>query len=216
MLVRIEGPRVCLTFDDGPDPDFTPAVLEILAARGCRASFFVLGEAAARWPELVRRIACEGHSLGNHTYTHPRGRALDAARARAEIERCQRQIETLCGFRPLWFRPPYGSRNRHLRDAAQRLGLITVLWSRSAIDWGIFGTQRGIARRLRRIAPGDIVLMHDGRRRHNRPAPLLALLPALLDRLRERGIEPVSLDQYAQNPAGHIRQAAHGPLSHTG
>lgn len=202
VLRRIDGARVCLTFDDGPDPCHTPRLLDILAQHGCRASFFVLGEAAERWPRLVRRVVKEGHSLGSHSYRHRRGWSMTPAAARREVERSQQVLEDIAGRSPCWFRPPQGSLNRVMLGEAARLGMETVLWSRSAIDWGPLGSPRGIARRLHRVDAGDIVLLHDARRRHNRPDVTAALLPGLLALLARRALEPISLDRAGIRDAG--------------
>lgn len=196
MLRWIEGQRVCLTFDDGPDPEYTPRLLDLLASSGCSATFFLLGESARRYPELVRRIATEGHSLGNHTFSHPvprRGRDTEDA---WQVHHNQRILEDLAGRKLRWFRPPFGRLTPGLTQEATRLGLTTVLWSRSAIDWGPLGTRRGIARRLNRARAQDILLLHDAPRRHNRPDRMLAVLPDFLSRLQDRNIAAIGLDEY--------------------
>lgn len=195
MLTHVDGPRVCLTFDDGPDPCHTPRILDILARHDCRASFFVLGEAAERWPGLVRRIVDEGHALGSHSFRHRRGWTMAPATVRREVGRSQRLLEDLTGRSPRWFRPPHGNLHRVMLGEAARLGMETVLWSRSAIDWGPLGSRQGIARRLQGVTAGDIVLLHDGKRRFNRPEVTAALLPAVLALLQERQLAPVSLDR---------------------
>ncbi|MCK9469188.1 MAG: polysaccharide deacetylase family protein [Porticoccaceae bacterium] len=196
-LRQIAGQRICLTFDDGPHPDYTPSVLDLLGSYGCRATFFLLGDSALRYPHLVQRISREGHSLGNHTFSHPRLQYRQGEQGTAQILRCQQVLEQLAGQRPRWFRPPYGRLTPGLAQAATQLGLTTVLWSRSAIDWGPLGTQRGIARRLRRATAGDILLLHDAPRRHNHPQYMLTALPNLLARLEHDGIAAIGLDEYA-------------------
>lgn len=195
VLRRIDGRRVCLTFDDGPDPCHTPRVLDILAQHDCRASFFVLGAAAERWPRLVRRIVDEGHALGSHSFRHRRGWTMRPSRVRLELGRSQRVLADITGRSPRWFRPPHGSRNRVMLGEAARLGMETVLWSRSAVDWGPLASREGVARRLGRVTAGDIVLLHDGKRRYNRPDITATLLPGVLAMLAERGLAPVSLDE---------------------
>lgn len=186
---------LCLTFDDGPDPVYTPAVLDILAAYNTRATFFVLGEAAAEFPQLVERILAEGHSLGNHTYSHPNPWFTGEEEARQEVLKTSDLIEQITGARPRWFRPPYGRLRFAMRQQASRDNMITVLWSRSIIDWGWMGNARSIRKRMQCIEGGDIVLMHDGQRDHNRPDNLLRLLPGLLASLPGRSLQARSLDQ---------------------
>lgn len=194
MLQRVDGRRVCLTFDDGPDPRHTPRILDILAEHRCEASFFVLGEAVRAWPGLVRRIVAEGHTLGSHSFSHRRARLMTRNGIRAEVERGRQALEDVAARAPRWFRPPYGQLHPTMLDEAARLGMETVLWTRSAIDWGPLATRKGVARRLGRTAPGDIVLLHDARRRYNRPDVTAAVLPDLLASLASHGLAPVSLD----------------------
>lgn len=196
-LQWIEGSRVCLTFDDGPDPVYTPRVLDQLATHACKATFFVLGESARRHPELIKRIHNEGHTLGNHSFDHPRSRAGCEDEDARQLCLTQQVVEEICGERMRWFRPPYGQLTAGHTHEAARLGLTPVLWSRSAIDWGPLATKRGVTRRLRRTVAGDILLLHDAPRRHNRPHIMLAVLPELLVQLRNGGIAVISLDQYA-------------------
>ncbi len=188
---------ICLTFDDGPDPAYTPSILDILAHHGCRATFFVLGQAAEQHPRLLERIAADGHAIGNHTYSHRHPWTLSPGDARQEIARASDVIRDITGKKPRWFRPPHGRLRRAMLDQAGSEQMRTVLWSRSAIDWGFLGSEAGIARRLRAVKAGDIILMHDGRRQHNRPDRLIGLLPDLLEEFRHRALEPVTLDQVA-------------------
>lgn len=185
---------LCLTFDDGPDPVYTPVILDMLAAYRVKASFFVLGEAAERFPGLVKRIAAEGHSIGNHSYSHPHPWFLSRSDAQREITNTAKIIEQITGTQPRWFRPPHGRLGYALQQQTLLDNLTTVLWSRSIIDWGLLGSPRGIRQRLDRIAPGDIVLMHDGQREHNRPDNLLRYLPGFLAALPRKGLEACSLD----------------------
>lgn len=194
MLRHVDGRRVCLTFDDGPDPRHTPRILDILAGHRCRASFFVLGEAARAWPRLVERIVAEGHTLGSHSFSHRRARFMTRARIHYEVDLGRRILEDITGRSPRWFRPPYGQLDPRMLDEVARLGMETVLWARSAIDWGPLASRAGVARRLGRTAAGDIVLLHDARRRYNRPDVTAAVLPGVLGSLADRDIAPVGLD----------------------
>ncbi len=186
---------VCLTFDDGPDPVYTPAILDVLAAYNAKATFFVLGEAAAEFPQLIERIVAEGHSIGNHTYSHPNPWFTAEDIARREVTKTSDIIEHIVGIRPRWFRPPYGRLRLAMREQAAHDNMTTVLWSRSIIDWGLLGNAAGIRNRMERIEGGDIVLMHDGQREHNRPDNLLRYLPGLLASLPGRILETWSLDE---------------------
>jgi peptidoglycan/xylan/chitin deacetylase (PgdA/CDA1 family) len=172
-----------LTFDDGPDARWTPRILDILAQANARATFFVVGRCALEHAALARRIAAEGHELGNHTWSHRHPWAMPAPAARAQVRDGAAAIADLVGRVPRFFRPPHGRLRRCMIEEAESRGETLVLWNRSAVDWGPLGRARAIARRLGAARPGDIVLMHDGGRGINRPGELVAVLPAFLCRL---------------------------------
>jgi peptidoglycan/xylan/chitin deacetylase (PgdA/CDA1 family) len=202
MLRRgpLEDKRLYLTFDDGPDPVWTPRVLDILAAAGARAAFFVVGTHARAHPDLLRRIAGQGHEIGNHTGTHRHPWTLPPSAARREVRDGADAIADITGIRPLFYRPPHGRLRRCMAEEAQRAGQAVVLWSLSAVDWGPLGSARGIFRRLGKADSGDIVLMHDGGRGPNKPEHMTAVLPAFLDAMAHRRLAAGSLQQAL--PAG--------------
>jgi len=172
-----------LTFDDGPHPQWTPRILDLLAASGLRATFFVVGRRARAHAALVRRIDAEGHALGNHTLSHRHPWTLTAPAARAQVRDGSAAIADLTGRAPRWYRPPHGRLRRCMVDEAQRCGQSLLLWTLSAIDWGPFGRAGAIARRLDAARGDDIVLMHDGGYGINRPQQLAQALPEFLARL---------------------------------
>ena len=195
----LEGSHAYLTFDDGPDPQWTPRLLDALAQAGVRATFFVIGEAARRSPDLVRRTLAEGHGIGNHTWSHRHPWLMSERAARREVRDGAAAIADVTGRQAALFRPPHGRVRRCMIEEAQHHGQSLVLWSRSAIDWGPFGHAGSISRRLDAIRPGDIVLMHDGQRSSNRPQQLLQVLPALLARMKARGLESVPVEPTARH-----------------
>ena len=180
---------IYLTFDDGPDPDFTPRVLDVLGEAQMHATFFVIGTQAHRWPELVRRAAQEGHAIANHSFSHRHPWLMSTRAARTEVRRGAEVVSDVVGRSPTLFRPPHGRMRSCMREEAEQTGQKTLLWNLSAIDWGPFGRAPRIADRLSRIQPEDIVLMHDGRNEHNKPDELLKVLPQLLSELRARGMQ---------------------------
>ena len=190
----LHSPLVCLTFDDGPDPVYTPAILDLLAMHKIRASFFVLGEAAERFPRLVERMLSEGHTVGNHTYCHRHPWMISPGRSRYEVARVSEAIQKITGHPPRWFRPPHGRLRRAMLKQVQAENMTTVLWSHSIIDWGPMGTETGVAQRLHDIKFGDIVLMHDGQRQHNHPHLIVQQLPKLAEWMVQRGSTAVTLD----------------------
>lgn len=183
---------VALTFDDGPDPDGTPRILDRLAERGVPATFFVIGEAAQRYPELVRRIVAEGHALGNHTYSHARCTELNPEAFAAELAQTDAVLREICGRDVPLFRPPWGAIRPAQVLALARAGRSAALWSVDTRDYrGASAAE--IAERCRELRGGDIVLMHD-----RFPATLEAL-PRLLDLMEAKGLLGVTLG--AEEPA---------------
>ncbi len=120
---------VALTFDDGPDPKYTPKLLEILKAKGVKATFFLVGKNAAAHPELAEAEVAQGHAVGNHTWNHVTMTGLNARRSRTEITRCEQELDRACGPRPHLLRPPKGKWDDDTYEAASALGYTIVLWS---------------------------------------------------------------------------------------
>lgn len=185
---------ICLTFDDGPDPEFTPEILDLLSNYGVKATFFVLGEAAEQHPHLVKKIMKAGHSIGNHTYTHRHPWVIPVEEVKHEIAYTNSIIKNITGNTPKWFRPPFGRLPGVMNKQVHHQKMTTVLWSHSIIDWGPLGTEAGISRRLAKIKQGDIVLMHDGKREHNHPDVILRCLPGFLRLMQDKGLKAYSLD----------------------
>lgn len=182
-----EGGRdVAITFDDGPDPETTPCLLDALASRGARATFFLVGRKARAHPDLVRRIAAEGHEVGNHSSTHPSTWSiLGRRRLESEIGEAQAALADLAGGAPRWFRPPMGHKNFHLAEALERHALRQVTWSLRSYDTVLREPHRVLKRILPRVKAGAIVLMHD--------RSSSATLVPLLEELRRRDLRAVSL-----------------------
>jgi peptidoglycan/xylan/chitin deacetylase (PgdA/CDA1 family) len=186
---------VWLTFDDGPDNTWTPRMLDLLAAAGARATFFVVGKLARATPALLRRAAGEGHTIGNHSWSHRHPWLLSSSAARREVRDGAAAIADILGSAPAHYRPPHGRLRRCALEEARAGGQALVLWSVSAVDWGPLGSASGIGARLNKVNGGDIVLMHDGGRGINRPDQLALVLPGFLARLRQRGLSAASLDK---------------------
>ena len=195
--------EVAITFDDGPDPDVTPAVLDILDAEGAHATFFCIAARAARHPALCREIVRRGHSVQNHTRRHSHTFALLGPRSlAAEIAGAQAALSDLTGTPPAFFRAPAGMRSPLLAPVLQRLELQLVSWTRRGYDTVQRQPVRVLQRLTRGLAGGDILLLHDGhcaRTPEGQPV-VLAVLPALLGSLRAHGLQAVTLDHAV--PAG--------------
>ena len=186
VLPRRAWSEVLLTFDDGPHPEGTPAILEVLRQFSARAVFFVVGSRVPRAPQMLKLILDEGHLLGNHSFAHPLGRQFGLAECRKDLEHCQQVVRELTGIRPTLFRPPLGHISFASMVAPRLSGLTPVLWSIDADDWRLRHTQEvaTAAKRLTQQLSGrhlnDIVLLHDER---TLTAELLQIvLPDLLRR----------------------------------
>jgi|ERR1700674_1474743 peptidoglycan-N-acetylglucosamine deacetylase len=188
--------EVALTFDDGPDEQVTPRVLDLLDRHGAKASFFCIAERAAAHPDLVRDIVRRGHSVENHSYRHSNAFAWYGLRAlRREVEAAQKVIEGITGRYPVFFRAPAGMRSPLLDPVMAWTGMRYISWTRRGYD-AVRGDPVGVLRRLTRgLDAGDVLLLHDGSPAST-PAGqpvVLAVLPELLDRLASRGLKVVSL-----------------------
>lgn len=155
--------RIALTIDDGPDPEVTPRVLDLLAAHGLTASFFLIGHRAERHPQLVRAITAAGHRVENHGYSHSHALSLfGPARLAADIARAQAVIAEASGQAPRFFRPTAGLRNLFLDPVLARQGLRLASWTRRGYDTREPRADAVLQRLTRNLADGDILLLHDG------------------------------------------------------
>lgn len=186
--------RVWLTIDDGPSAD-TGAMLDLLDAHAAQATFFVVGERARARPELLREIVRRGHGLGNHSATHPQAWfwALSPRRMRAEIARAQTTVRELAGVAPRWFRAVVGMANPFVSVVLRDEGLARVAWSARGFDAVSANSARVVARIERRLAPGAIVLLHEGAK-HGRNVETLGLLLQRMDALGYRSVLPEQVD----------------------
>jgi peptidoglycan/xylan/chitin deacetylase (PgdA/CDA1 family) len=185
-------PRIALTFDDGPHPVHTAPLLDALAELDAPATFFVVGKGVEANPELVARIARDGHELGNHTYQH---RYLPLARSRSverELRATDRAIERVTGTVPTLARPPYGGRSPRNVRVFHRLRKRIVLWDVNSFDWRGAPAEQVVERVLERAKPGSIVLMHEAR---EGGATTIEAVRMLVPALRARGFELVTVSQ---------------------
>ena len=186
---------VALTFDDGPNADATPLILDTLAEKGVRATFFVLGSHAERWPDLVRRIAHEGHQLGNHGYFHRKLQFRSPFYVARDIRLGIRAIRRAGVPAPRYFRAPHGFRSPWTTPIASSYGERTVGWSLGVWDSDRPGVDEIVRRTLEGVNPGSIVLLHDGDG-YNPDGDRLqtaAALPWIIDGLKANGYEFAAL-----------------------
>jgi peptidoglycan-N-acetylglucosamine deacetylase len=188
---------VALTFDDGPHPEGTPAVLDVLARAGATATFFVIGEQVRRRPELVARAAAAGHAIALHGDRHRLQLRLSAAAVAEDVARGVAAIEDATGVTPAWHRPPFGIYSPPGLRAARAAGLAPLLWSRWGKDWRKLTTpDRIAARAMRGVIAGDVILLHDAdfysaRNSHRRTVEAVDLITAELRRRKLSTVLPV-------------------------
>ncbi|WP_329109574.1 polysaccharide deacetylase family protein [Micromonospora sp. NBC_01699] len=179
----VPGAGVALTIDDGPHPEWTPRMLDLLDRHRVRATFFLIGDRVRERPDLARRVVAAGHVVGNHSMSHPQPfAALTRARIRDEIAGTQREIEQAVGVRPRLFRAPGGNWSRDVLRTTADLGLSAVDWTVNPSDWRSPGVPR-ITRSLSRGRAGQVLLCHDGGGDRSQTVEALeTVLPRLLDR----------------------------------
>jgi peptidoglycan/xylan/chitin deacetylase (PgdA/CDA1 family) len=195
--------RIALSFDDGPDPDTTPKVLDILSRHQAHATFFVIGRKLAAQPELARRIRAERHEVGNHTWQHSRLQNLRGARShREQIQLGTAAIAATGQSGTPLFRPPMGLKSPHLAAGARKLGIkACIAWSLHARDTRGAPPEKIAHRILEKVRPGDIILLHDGHDRANASRPACAeALESILQGLAERGLAPVTIKELLSRP----------------
>ncbi|MBI2759806.1 MAG: polysaccharide deacetylase family protein [Chloroflexi bacterium] len=192
---------VALTFDDGPNDPATSRVLDVLAEKDAKATFFVVGANVRVFPDTLRRMAAEGHAIGNHSYSHHKRDTLFGFRY-GELDKTQDAIEEVAGLRPSIYRSPNGFHTPWQLWAVRRAGLTTVHWDVQTKDWERPDPDTIVRRVLDSVHPGAIVLMHDGddTRHGSDRSPTVEALPRLIDELRARGYRLVTIPEMIGRP----------------
>ncbi len=189
-LVRADTPsRVALTFDDGPDPEGTPAILDALDAAGMKGTFFVIGERARQHPHLVRDIAARGHEVGNHSMHHRWPAIMTRGGAEQELSEAQTLLTDLLGAPPTLYRPPIGLVSPFVFEAAARADVALAAWSLRTLD-GKNPEPSPLLRKLEAVRAGDVVLLHDGRSPHGR-IPAADAIDSIVQLLQARDLRSV-------------------------
>lgn len=205
-------PLVALTFDDGPDPVWTPQILQILERYGVQACFFMLGSQAAAHPDLVRQVAAAGHEIGVHGYHHQVPLLLGLKSTMQDVAATVQILTEITGKRPRYYRPPWGVFNLWSAMAARRHGLVPVVWSLHVSEWSRSATPaRLYTEALRHAHPGLVLLLHDAAgpgSREDAPAVVARALPRLIAGLRRSGYSLASLSQLLNSPEGGHTHAA--------
>jgi peptidoglycan-N-acetylglucosamine deacetylase len=187
---NVDGPYIAMTFDDGPSSQLTPRLLDILKERGIKATFFVVGQNAAEFPDILRRMADEGHEIANHSWSHPALTKLGAEGVRKQIENTNNAISAATGKRPVLMRPPYGATNSALnKRLAEEYGLKVILWSVDPLDWKYRNSNRVYNYIVQNTQSGSIILSHDIH------ATTVAAMPETLDALLAKGYKFVTVSE---------------------
>jgi peptidoglycan/xylan/chitin deacetylase (PgdA/CDA1 family) len=179
---NVEGMSIAITFDDGPNPNLTPRLLDMLKERGIKATFFVVGKNVEEYPAIVARMAAEGHEVANHSWSHPTLTKLGFESFRKQIENTNEAIAKATGKRPVLMRPPYGATNVGLNKRLnEQFGLKVILWSVDPLDWKYRNSNRVYNWIIQNTRPGSIILAHDIH------GTTVAAMPATLDALLAKG-----------------------------
>ncbi|MCY0875565.1 MAG: polysaccharide deacetylase family protein [Firmicutes bacterium] len=189
--------HLALTFDDGPDRSFTPQVLDILAQYAVPATFFCLGSQVNAFPEVLRRMHTEGHTIANHTWSHPYLTRSSVHDLVWEVQSTSDLIHDISGCRPRFFRPPYGDTDASVEEQIALLGYQSILWSVDSTDWSGISGPEVAARVIPHLHPGAIVLHHSA----GHVAGTVAALPYLIEVTRALGYEYVRLEDMLGQPA---------------
>lgn len=201
----LQGPsdrkRVSLTFDDAPDNQFTPQVLDVLKQYGVKATFFVVGNRAEKYPEIVQRMVNEGHLIGNHSYTHANLPKLSDESFRNEVTRTEKIIRQLTGHHMRYIRPPYGNISEEQIKWLASQDILIVNWNVDSLDWKGLTAEQIEANIMSHLTPGAIVLQHSAIGEGGDLSGTVKALPLIIEQLNEQGIDIVTLPDLLNKPA---------------
>ncbi|GAB6990029.1 polysaccharide deacetylase family protein [Paenibacillus pini] len=194
----IHGPRlmqVALTFDDVPDPRFTPQILDVLANEKVKATFFVIGSRAQQHPRMVSRIAREGHIIGNHSYNHPQFHKVPLSAYQQQINRTEQIIDGIIGYKPALIRPPYGDITEPQLRWAKQTGYTVVNWNVDSLDWKGLNKEAVKKNIMNTAGQGSIILQHGGGGTGSDLSGTIAALPDIIRQLKKKGYTFVTLPE---------------------
>lgn len=187
---QVSGPYIAMTFDDGPSAKLTPQLLDMLKARGIKATFFVVGTNAAEYPQIIKRMVDEGHEIGNHSWSHPALNKLSATSLRKQLEDTNAAIVKAGAPRPSLIRPPYGATNARLAKLFdEEYGMKSIIWSVDPLDWKYRNSKKVYDLIVQKTQPGAIILSHDIH------ASTVAAMPEVFDTLLAKGYQFVTVSE---------------------
>jgi peptidoglycan/xylan/chitin deacetylase (PgdA/CDA1 family) len=187
---NVSDNSIAITFDDGPHPQLTPKLLDLLKERGIKATFYVIGKNVEAYPEIAKRIVDEGHEIGNHTWNHPALSKIGAAKVKSEMDRTTEIIVKTTGVTPATMRPPYGATNATLnRRLDEEFGMKVIMWSVDPLDWKYRNADRVASQLIENTKSGGILLAHDIH------ASTIAAMPRTLDALTSKGFKFVTVSE---------------------
>jgi len=197
-----EAPPACtntvaITYDDGPSPETTPRLLDILKSKDAKATFFAIGSNADAFPDILQRERDEDHLVANHSYNHPQLNAISDDRIGRELDETSRAIESALGSKPHWMRPPYGATNDRVAAVSGERDMALALWDVDTADWQNRNADITCRNAVDNAQAGSIILMHD-----IHPSTVDAAA-CIIDGLRAKGLRPVTLDEMVQPTPGH-------------
>ncbi|MGN7117201.1 polysaccharide deacetylase family protein [Lysinibacillus odysseyi] len=183
------GKYVALTFDDGPHPKGTPAILQTLKEYNVKATFFMMGIQAEKFPDMVKQVADQGHEIGNHTYSHPNARKRTTAEMIEEVNKTNEMIERAAGKKPVLFRPPYGIYTSELLEYTEKNGISTILWSVDSLDWESKNAEAIHQVVKENVTNQSIILLHDIY------TTTAEALPQLIQMLQKEGYQFITVSE---------------------
>lgn len=206
----LNGPRnakrIALTFDDAPDPRFTPQILDVLASYDVCATFFVVGSRAVQHPALIRRIHREGHVIGNHSYNHAVMSQLKPREFHTQVWRTDAIVSRIIGYHPRFIRPPYGEMLPEQVAWSKKSGYTVVNWDVDSVDWRNNPNRGIILHNIKKtLQPGSIVLQHAGGGYGQDLSGTIEALPVLISQLRKKGYKFVTLSELLNQPADKMK-----------
>jgi len=196
---NISEKLVAITFDDGPSPEWTPKILDELKRANVKATFFMLGEHVEKYPDIAKRVADEGHEIGNHTYDHHGLVYYTPQELQKEIKHAEQVIQKATGKTTQYFRPPKAWLTNPEKEQLRQMGYKVILWSLNSKDWVTFDDKYMIRYIMRNVRPGDIILFHDAggvfSTEGGDRSETVSTIYRLVEKLREKGYRPVTISE---------------------